>query len=392
MLNNKQRFLVVTLTLLTFIMGTSEFVIVGLLTEVASDLKITLAAAGTLVSAFAISYAVGTPILTALLSKFSKYPLMLVLTFVFVLANMVSALADTYMILLISRMVTAVVSGVLIAMSMTIANSTMPAAKKPAIVALIFAGFAVANVFGVPLGTFIGQLENWHLSFWLTALLGVVVFIIGVFAIPRNLVTEKTSLKEQLKLLTYGRVILAFFIPAFGAAATFTIYTYITPMIENGMSVPTRFVGIILLVFGVFTIFSNVLSGKIAGKNGVGKLRYTFIMQAVILSSLYFTMNTMVAGLINIMFVALMFYVMNAPIQLYFMNFAETYSPAMKDFASSLTPVAINVGIALGSFVGNFVVEHSSFIHLSWAGGLEALVASGLSFIIYGWKQRNKTD
>ncbi|WP_251047563.1 MFS transporter [Planococcus sp. ISL-110] len=130
LLNTKQKILAFTLTLLTFVMGTSEFVIVGLLTEVSSDLNITLATAGTLISGFAIAYAIGTPLLTAYVSRFLKYPLMLLFISIFIIGNVISALSGTYELLIVSRIITAVVSGVLISLSMSIASDTMPVGSK----------------------------------------------------------------------------------------------------------------------------------------------------------------------------------------------------------------------------------------------------------------------
>ncbi|QHJ69985.1 MFS transporter [Planococcus halotolerans] len=382
-LTAKQKVLAFTLTLLTFVMGTSEFVIVGLLTEVSSDLNISLAVAGTLVSGFAIAYAIGTPVMTAYVSRFPKYPLMLILISLFIIGNVISALSGSYELLIFSRVITAVVSGVLVALSMSIAADIMPESKKGAIIALIFAGFTISNVIGVPLGTLIGQLGNWQLTFWFTTLLGVISLIMSIFILPKGLKVEKASAKEQLGLLTNPRMILAFFIPTFSIAGTYTIYTYITPILEEGLSIPTSFVSVILLAYGAFSIFSNVLAGKIASNNGVSKLRYVFIVQAVILGSLYFTMESTYAGLISLMLMAVMIYAMNATIQLYLMNLATVYFPAAKDFASSLTPVAVNVGIALGATLGGYVVANASLVQLSWVGALCALIASGLAFASY---------
>lgn len=380
LLTAKQKVLAFTLTLLTFVMGTSEFVIVGLLTEVSSDLNISLAVAGTLVSGFAIAYAIGTPVMTAYVSRFPKYPLMLILISLFIIGNVISALSGSYELLIFSRIITAVVSGVLVALSMSIAADIMPESKKGAIIALIFAGFTISNVIGVPLGTLIGQLGNWQLTFWFTTLLGVISLIMSIFILPKGLKVEKASAKEQLGLLTNPRMILAFFIPTFSIAGTYTIYTYITPILEEGLSIPTSYVSVILLAYGAFSILSNILAGKIASNNGVSKLRYVFIIQAVILGSLYFTMESTYAGLISLMLMAVMIYAMNATIQLYLMNLATVYFPAAKDFASSLTPVAVNVGIALGATLGGYVVANASLVQLSWVGALCALIASGLAF------------
>lgn len=382
-LTNKQKVLAFTLTLLTFVMGTSEFVIVGLLTEVSTDLNISLAVAGTLVSGFAIAYAIGTPIMTAYISRFPKYPLMLALISLFIVGNIISALSGSYELLIFSRVITAVVSGVLVALSMSIASDIMPESKKGPIIALIFAGFTISNVIGVPIGTLIGQLGNWQLTFWFTTLLGIISLVMSIFILPKKMKVQKASAKEQLQLLANPRMILAFFIPTFSIAGTYTVYTYITPILEDGLGIPTSYVSAILLAYGAFSILSNVLAGKIASRNGVSKLRYVFIVQAVILGSLYFTMESTLAGLASLMLMAVMIYAMNATIQLYLMNLATVYFPAAKDFASSLTPVAVNIGIALGATLGGYVVAHGGYEHLSWVGGISALIASGLAFISY---------
>lgn len=387
-LNTKQKILAFTLTLLTFVMGTSEFVIVGLLTEVSSDLQISLAAAGTLISGFAISYAIGTPILTIFVSRFPKYPLMLTLISVFIIGNMISALSGSYELLILSRVVTAVVSGVLVALSMSVASDIMPENKKSSIIALIFAGFTISNVVGVPIGTLIGQLGNWQLTFWFTTLLGIISLVMAILILPRKLKVQKGSAKEQLRFLKNPRMILAFFIPTFSIAGTYTVYTYITPILEEGLAIPAAYVSAVLLAYGAFSILSNIVAGRIASHNGVSKLRYVFIIQAAILGSLYFTMENSFAGLVSIMLMAVMIYAMNATIQLYLMNLAAVYSPAAKDFASSLTPVAVNIGIALGATIGGYVVANGSLHQLSWVGGLCALIASSLAFASYHLDQK----
>ena len=166
--------LIFNLFLLTFVLGTSEFVIVGLLNEVSADLKIAISTAGSLVSVFAITFAISTPILTAVLSRFSKYPLMLALIGVFIVANVITALSGSFALLVASRIVTAVVTGVLIALAMSVANETMPADKRGPAISIIFAGFTIASVVGVPIGTYIGQWSGWQMAFWFTSVLGIV--------------------------------------------------------------------------------------------------------------------------------------------------------------------------------------------------------------------------
>jgi DHA1 family inner membrane transport protein len=383
-LTKQQKLLTVNLFFLTFVLGTSEFVIVGLLNEMTTALNIAISTAGALVSAFAITFAIGTPILTAILGRFSKFPLMLALIAVFIAGNILTALSDSYALLLVSRMITAVVTGVLIALAMAVASETMPAEKRGAVISIIFAGFTIASVIGVPLGTYIGQWGGWQMAFWFTSILGVASMTASSLTIPKGLTGTHHSLKNQIGLLTNPLTIIAFFIPALSIAGTYTVYTYLTSLLIDVFFVPDPYISLVFLLYGVVSIFSTLIGGKLATNNkGLSKLRYVFLIQAAILASLYVSSHSIVAGLISISFIALLVYVMNSTMQLYFIDMADKHSPSAKDLASSLTPVSINVGIAIGSALGGFVSTNMELIDVSWFGGLLAIAASLLTFISY---------
>lgn len=382
-MTRQHKLLALNLFLLTFVLGTSEFVMVGLLTEVASDMRIAISAAGSLVSAFALSFAFGTPIFTALFSRFSKRPLILALIGVFIIGNMITAISGSYGLLLISRVITAVVTGVLIALAMAVASETLPPEKRGPVISIIFTGFTVASVLGVPLGTFIGQWGGWHMSYWFTTLLGIVSLIASFATIPRGLKGARSSLKTQLRLFTYPRIVLAFFIPAFSIAATYSVYTYLAPMLEDVLFVPARYISLVFLLYGIVSIFSTLIGGKLAAGGGMGRVRYIFLAQAVILASLYVSSGSLAGGLVSISLIALAVYLMNSTMQLYFMDWADRHVPEAKDLASSLTSVAINVGIAMGSALGGFVTKNMELIDLSWSGGMLAVLAALLAWINY---------
>ncbi|OXS73992.1 MFS transporter [Lysinibacillus sp. KCTC 33748] len=387
-MTKQQKFLTLNLFLLTFVLGTSEFVIVGLLSEVSTDLKISISTAGALVSTFAISFAIGTPILTAISSRFSKYPLMLTLIVLFIAGNILSALSATYGLLIISRILTAVVTGVLIALAMAVASEVMPTEKRGPVISIIFTGFTIASVIGVPIGTFIGQLGGWRITFWFTALLGIISLIASSTTVPKGLTGAKSSLKKQIGLLINLRIIIAFFIPALSIGATYTVYTYLTPLLLDVLVVPGRYISLVFLLYGVVSIFSTIIGGKLVTRNGIGKLRYIFLIQAMILGLFYFSSNSIVLGLLNISFIALIVYTMNSTMQLYFIDLADKHYPAARDLASSLTPVSVNVGIALGSALGGFVTTNMKLIDVSWLGGIVAIFASLLTFISYHLDQK----
>lgn len=382
-LSTQQKLLVFSLVLMTFVTGTSEFVIVGLLSEVASDLEITISMAGALVSGFAIAVAIGTPIVTAFVSRFPTYPLMLVCILIFIVGNIISALASDYSLLMVARVGTAIVCGLTQTIAMTVASETMPAEKRGTVVSLVFAGFTIASVLGVPIGTFIGQTGGWNMAFWFTAFLGIISLIMLAITIPRNLKGTKTSLKSQFGLLTHPRLILAFFVPTLTIAATYVVYTYVAPILEDVLLIPVKYTSPILLVYGVTSIFSTLFAGKLAKHNGLGKLRYVFVIQAVILASLYFTLHSAIPGLISILLIGLAVYLFNVTFQLHLIDLADEYSPSSKIFAASLFPVSVNLGIAVGAAIGGVVATNIGLLHTGWVGGVLALVASLLTFIIY---------
>ncbi|MFM9277852.1 MFS transporter [Paenibacillus jiagnxiensis] len=383
-MTKQQKLLTLNLFLLTFVLGTSEFVMVGLLTEVAADMNIAISVAGSLVSAFALSFAIGTPVFTALFSRFSKYPLILTLIGIFIIGNIVTAVSGSYGLLLVSRVITAVVTGVLIALAMAVASETMPLEKRGPVISIIFTGFTVASVLGVPLGTYIGQWGGWHMAYWFTTLLGIVSLLASFATIPRGLKGARSSLKKQIRLFAYPRVVLAFFIPALSIGATYTVYTYLAPLLQDVLFVPAQYISLVFLLYGVVSIFSTLIGGKLAARNGMGKIRYVFLAQAVILASLYVSSGSLIGGLVSISFIALVVYLMNSTMQLYFIDWADQHVPEARDLASSLTSVAVNVGIAIGSALGGFVTTNMKLIDVSWFGGIVAILAALLAFMNYG--------
>ncbi|MGA9467837.1 MAG: MFS transporter [Exiguobacterium marinum] len=380
--------LVLSLSLLTFVLGTSEFVIVGILPDIASGLSISIATAGSLVSAFAISFAVGTPIMMSLTSHLPKRKLMLGLTILFTILNLLSSLAPLYEWLLVLRMLTAVVTGVLISLAMLVASESVPPAKRGVAVSFIFGGFTMANVFGVPIGTFIGQQAGWESTFLLTTTLGAVAWIAIYRVLPNQLSQEKASLREQLTLLTNPRILIAFLIPAFGFGATYVVYTYLVPILKDVLGVPVAWVSPILFAYGFISIFSNIAAGKIASHNPIGRLRFVFLVQAFVLAALFVTTSNVTLGLLNIALMSFMAILLTTSTQIYLIDLAEKFNPNAKGLASSLMPVASNVGIGLGSALGGVVYATSPIMTLALVGGLVALVTAGLTAVSHSLDQR----
>jgi predicted MFS family arabinose efflux permease len=374
--------------LLTFVLGTSEFVIVGILPDIADGLSISIATAGTLVSAFAITFAIGTPLTMSFTSHLPKRKLMLTLTAAFIVFNLFSSLAPTYGILLVLRMMTAVVTGVLISLAMLVASESVPTGKRGIAVSFIFGGFTMANVFGVPLGTFIGQRAGWETTFLLTTALGVIALFAVYRVVPSQLTSVKTSIADQLRLLTNPRILIAFFIPAFGFGATYVVYTYLVPILKGVLGVPVAWISPILFAYGFISIFSNMAAGKIASHNPIGRLRFVFLIQALVLAALYVTTSSLTLGLINIALMSFMAILLTTSTQIYLIDLAEKFNPDAKGLASSLMPVASNVGIGMGSALGGLVYANAPVMTLALVAGAVAFVTALLTAVSHQLDQR----
>lgn len=386
-LTKKHWLLIFTLSLLTFVLGTSEFVIVGILTDISSSLHMTNAKAGTLVSAFAITFAIATPIVMSVTSHFPKRKWMLFLIGSFIILNALCVISTSYIMLLGLRMLTAIVTGVLISLAMIVASETMPSAKRGVAISFVFGGFTLANVVGVPIGTVIAEWYNWHSTFILTTIFGGLAFLASFFILPELKSQTRSSMRDQLALLTHPRILMAFFIPALGFGATYTVFTYLVPIL-NGMEAPRSSISLILFGYGFISIFSNILAGKIASHNPIGRLRFVFLVQAIVLFSLYWTTSNFTLGLINIGLMSLMAIMLTTSTQLYLIDLARIYQPNATGLAASLMPVASNVGIALGSALGGIVYHQGNLMNVTWVGGLVAISATLLTYLSHRLDQK----
>lgn len=364
------------LAISAFAIGTTEFVPVGLLSSLASDLNVSITLAGLLISGYAIGVAVGAPILTALTNRMNRKLLLMLLMVVFILGNSISALSPNFEILLVARFITAFSHGVFFSIGATIAADLVPEHKRASAIALMFTGLTVATVTGVPLGTFIGQAFGWRATFWAVALLGVIAIIASAILVPKNLKQAPPSkFSDNMKILTNGPLLLAFAITALGYGGTFVAYTYLAPLLEDVMGFAPSAVSVILLVYGVAVAIGNTIGGKAADKNPIKALFRMFLIQAVILVILTFTVPFKFVGIITLFFLGL-FAFMNVPgLQTYVVILAEKYAPSAVTVSSALNIAAFNVGIAIGAFIGGLVVDSIGVIHTPWVGALMVLGA-----------------
>ncbi|AWX56063.1 MULTISPECIES: MFS transporter [Brevibacillus] len=370
------------LAISAFGIGTTEFVIVGLLSTVAQDLKVTITLAGLLISGYALGVAIGAPIITALTSRIPRKMLLMLLMIVFVVGNSAAALSSSFTLLIIARFFTAFSHGVFFSIGSTIAADLVPENKRASAIATMFTGLTVATVTGVPLGTFIGQMFGWRATFWGVAILGVIALISTAILVPSNLKKAKpASIKDQVKIITNVPLLLVFAITALGYGGTFVTFTFLGPILEEITGYQASAVSLILLVYGIAVAIGNTVGGKAADKNPIKALRWMFIIQAIILILLTFTAPFKWVGTLTIMLMGLLAF-MNVPgLQVYVVQLAEKYVPSAVDVASAINIAAFNLGIAIGAFVGGIIVDTIGLIHTPWVGGVMVLGAALLTVI-----------
>lgn len=364
------------LTISAFAIGTTEFVIVGLLPTVAADLGITIPSAGLLVSLYAIGVAIGAPILTALTGKIPRKQLLVSIMLLFVIGNGLASVAPGFITLILARILTGFAHGVYFSIGSTIAASLVPEEKRATAISIMFAGLTLAIVTGVPLGTFIGQHFGWRATFIGVSILGIIGLAASLLLVPNNLKNGKTaSLKSQFKVLANKRLIFAFLMTAMGYGGTFVVFTYLSPVLQEITGFQESTVTFILLIYGAAIALGNLIGGKVANKNPLRALLWMFAAQAFVLLAFYFTVSSPVLSIITLFFLGALSFASVPGLQLLVVQIAEKELPGTEDVASGINIAAFNIGIAIGSYAGGIIVTSALGLESTpWIGALFLVV------------------
>ncbi len=365
------------LTISAFAIGTTEFVIVGLIPTIAEQLGVTVPSAGLLVTIYALGVAIGAPVLTALTSRIPRKLLLVGLMVLFTLGNLLAWQSPSYESLVVARLLTGLAHGVFFSIGSTIATSLVAKEKAASAIAIMFGGLTVALVTGVPLGTFIGQQFGWRETFLAVSLIGAVATVASIILVPNNIKNQGSAgVREQMKVLTHPRLLLIYAITALGYGGVFTTFTFLAPMMQElaGFSAPT--VSWILLAYGVAVAVGNIWGGKLADRHGaVRALSFIFAALAVLLLVFQFTASHSIAALLTVIAMGV-FAFGNVPgLQVYVVQKAAQYTPNAVDVASGLNIAAFNIGIALGSVIGSQTVASLGLAQTPWIGALIVVVA-----------------
>ena len=247
------------LTLSAFAIGTTEFVIVGLVPTIANDLGVSLPSAGLLVSLYAVGVAIGAPVLTALTGRWNRKVVLISLMGLFVMGNLLAWQAPSYETLILARILTGLAHGVFFSIGSMIATSLVSKDKEASAIAIMFTGLTVALVTGVPLGTWIGQHFGWRATFLVVSALGLIALIGSAILVPKNLKQSiPATFKEQLQVIVKPRLLLVYLMTILGYGGTFTAFTYLAPILEQQTGFAPSALGFIMLAYGVSVAVGNI--------------------------------------------------------------------------------------------------------------------------------------
>ncbi len=377
---------VLALMALAFVLGTCEFVIVGILPQIAAGLDTSLAAVGKLVSVFAVCYAVGTPVVTAAAGRIPRRRLLAGLLALFLAANALSLLSPSAAALYAARVLAALVTGPLTAAAMLYARDVTPPEQTARAVSLVYAGFSVAAVAGVPLGAAVCRVLGWRWTFAVILAMGAALTPVLLRVLPETAPAPagEGGFFRQFAVLRDRRFTLCVGMVLCSAAATYTVYTYLAPILTDVLGLSQSAVGPLLLAMGGCCAVSNVLSGRLGERRGVRGLPPVFLAQAALFALLPLLTGNRWTGLAALLAMGLLMYLLNTPAQLHALALAETDYPFASSLCASVQPVSFNFGIAAGSFAGSGVQE-------AWglrALGLPAAVFALLAALVSLWLLR----
>lgn len=371
------------LAISAFAIGSTEFISVGLIPLLVKSFSISVSQAGLTVSIYALGITFGAPLLTILTGTWDRKRLIIAIMITFIIDNIISAIAPSFIILLLGRIIASLAHGIFMSISSVIAADVVVPSKRASAISIMFTGLTVATVTGVPLGTFIGQHTLWHWSFIFISIIGLIGLVANYFLIPDGLpIPGKSNLAGFGRVLKNPSILLALLITAFGYGGTFTAYTFLTPILENSLGFSATAVVIILIVYGLMVAIGNTLGGCLANHNPVKALIYMFLGLAIVLLLLFVTVHFKYLGLISVLLMGF-FAFMNVPgLQLYIVQLAEKYTPKDISFASSLNISAFNIGISLGSLIGGQVTNNLSVTLTPIFGALMVFIAIGMTMYL----------
>ncbi len=371
----KYRFQSLLFIFIAFMLGCNEYMIVGVLPDIAHEFHEPLSKLGFLVTMFALIYAASTPIITSLTSRWSYHGILITLMIIFLIGNTWTAFSTNFISLLWSRILTASVAGAIISITLVLANFTAPLDKRASLLSWIFAGFSIASVIGVPIGTLISTTLSWHDSFLIVSIFSTCALLLLIKLSPKEPPKAQMKIKAQFQLFKNRRVLLGILFVIAICAADYTFYTYIRPLITTQMGFDRTQLNWILFSFGICFIIGNKIGGMIADRGGISQLPIIYMTMTVLLLILAPALNFKWLAYAIIAFLCIAVSAYSSTTQIFFLDIATQNYPQSINIASSLNSIFANIGISLGSLTASQIVSVTSVANVGYIGAIYSMIA-----------------
>lgn len=367
------------LTAGAFGIGVTEFVIMGLLLDVGADLRVSTSAAGLLISGYALGVVVGAPVLTVATARWPRKQVLLALMAIFVIGNAACALAPGYGLLMAARVVAALAHGTFFGVGSVVATRLVPPERKASAIAIMFTGLTVANILGVPMGTWLGQQAGWRATFWAVAAIGIVAFAVIALAVPADHdAPEAADWRRDLRVLGRRPVLLGLATTVLGYAGVFAVFTYIAPLLIEKSGFAAAAISPILLLFGGGLVLGNLVGGRLADRALVPTVFASLAGLLVVLVLMAPLLGSKAGALVAVAALGFAAFVTVAPLQMWVMSNA---SGAGESLASSVNIAAFNLGNAIGAWVGGVALSVFGLGAITWAAAVFPLAAIGIALL-----------
>ncbi|MEO2250342.1 MFS transporter [Staphylococcus saprophyticus] len=369
-----------------FAIGMTEFVIMGLLPNIARDFDVTVSQAGQLITGYALGVAIGGPIIVMLTIKWNRKYLLIVLMGIFIIGNLTASFSPNYGFMMTSRIITSLAHGSFFGIGSILAASMVRPEKRASAMALMFMGLSMSNILGVPFGTLIGQNFGWPMTFIIISIIGALALIGIIIFVPMQRETIKSSVLNELQILKEKRLWLTLAVTLFGFSSVFAYFTYISTVLIDVSNVQENLISYLLIIFGIGVTLGNVVGGKLADWNLNKALKIIFIVFILYFILLYFVQMNSILMVAGIFFFGLIGFSMSPSLQ-----FKSTLiSQDAPTLASTLNQSAFNLGNALGAFIGGVVVTNLPIASLSLIAPI--LTVIGLIFLLVSIRVEKKKD
>jgi DHA1 family inner membrane transport protein len=370
------RISLLALAVAAFGIGTSEFIIMGLLPNLSASFDVSIPKAGLLVSGYAISVTLGSPVVAIATARMERKRALLLLMGVFTLGNFACAVAPTYNLLFAARVLTALCHGAFFGIGSIVAANMVPNHQRSQAIALMFSGLTLANVLGVPIGTALGQAFGWRASFWAIVPIGLAALLSIVALVPPQ-VAEDTHLMRELRLLRHPQVLIVLALSVCSSVSLFCVLTYITPMLEQVTHISPHGVTLVLLVFGIGITIGNLAGGRLSDWRQMPSVIGLMSLLVAVLAALFFAERYALPCVIALLVWGMASFAAGAPLQARVVEKAHG-----ANLAATLNQGAFNLGNALGASLGGLMINAGwGYRSLPWASA--AVTGTGLVLAVF---------